>query len=258
MGRRRIHQNPSMIYPGEAKSRVPLPITEEERHAILSVAKCVSMVCIEDGGTDSSKRQYRFGTAFWISETRLLTACHIITDAGAKLNNIKVRVSPPCLSHVDPQILLRREMPSVECTVVARSHRDLIPDQISNYRDVAILDAGSYRPTQGNWLSLAAQIPSPTSTISVLGFPGYITPQWIIAHEGLNDRWRGQSTAESLLPTGHLTVTRGVAHESSGSIFRYNISTCMGMSGGCVLVEGQVVGKSISAETYYRHPRRPT
>ena len=191
---------------------------------------------------DSPRRFY--GTAIWISESRLITAGHVVTGTRGAI--LRVRVSLPGVSHVDPGHLAKKQIHSIECTPIKNFYkRNRAIQDPPNPRDIAILDAGSYKAPSGRYLSSIAGsiIPPPKSTIDVVGYPGYIKPDWIDAHEGLNDSNKGQRDAESLLPRGHLTVTRGVAHESIGSVFRYNISTCPGMSGGCVLFNGKVIGE---------------
>ena len=219
---------------------MPEPITEEETETIIKMAKCLSMVCIEEMRRDGSKKTF-WGTAFFISETRLLTAAHNVEGSQDKNTTIKIRVSAPGLSVVSPFKLARKQMQSIECDVVERIYHPV--DDLGNYMDIAILDSGSHLVPEDQWLALTSKVPSPKSTISVIGYPGAIQLAWVTDHGGLtDDDFKARGDAEALLPTGHLTLSRGVCRESLQHIIRYNISTCPGMSGGCVLLDGKAIG----------------
>jgi len=202
------------------------------------------MVFVEVVKIDGSKGRY-FGTGFFVSYNRLLTAGHIV-HPDIKYKSMVIRISLPGLSKVDSEKLAKATIPSVKCNVVDKLY---VPKSDLNlYLDLAILDSGNFTLPTKHLLNLNSTTPSHKSTISVIGYPHYISVPWIEEHEGLTDDGiKARNEAEALFPPGHLTLTRGVIHDSRQQTFQYNISTCPGMSGGCVLQGGKVVGEILNS-----------
>jgi len=200
------------------------------------------MVCIEEVMRDGSRKNF-YGTAFFISATRLLTAAHNVKGSKDKSNISQINVSRPGLSVVNAFSLAKKQMETIACTVIDKTYEPV--DDLGNYMDIAILDSNGYHVPEDKWLTLTTARPSPKSTVAVIGYPGEIQLRWISDHGGLvDDEDKAQSDAKALLPRGRLTLSRGVTRENLQHIVRYNVSTCPGMSGGCVLLDGKVVGMS--------------
>jgi V8-like Glu-specific endopeptidase len=199
------------------------------------VSKCICRVFIEEGEVDGKRRRHYFGTAFFVSETRLLTAGHNI--AGVNDRVTRISISLPGVPNVVATDMSLRKIPLVECKVIGTMYRH---DQQYS-KDIAILDSGSFR--NPDYVSLSAIIPPKEAVVDVIGYPGKIRQEWIQAQWGLKDITKGQQDAKKLLPAGSLLVTRGTV-EDSEEIMSYHISTCPGMGGSCVLYQGSVIGKN--------------
>lgn len=125
---------------------------------------------------------------------------------------------------------------TIKCKVLGALYG---PDgKISN--DLAILDAGSYNAT--NYLPLSSTVPPSNVPVDVIGYPGDILHEWIKSHEGLHALKTRQEEAERLFEKGSLTVTRGITKVVGDTII-YNISSCPGMGGSCVLYKGSIIGE---------------
>jgi V8-like Glu-specific endopeptidase len=206
---------------------------EDDKTDIIKAAKCISVVLVEETQPDRRSKRNYFGTAFFVSENLLLTAGHIIAGVNGPI--VQIRITQPGLDQVQPWQVSQRKVPTIVCKVVGTIYKRNGP--LST--DITILDSGSFR--NSTYLPLALAVPQVQSNIDVIGYPGYIKHEWIEAHEGVTDFDKGQKEAERLLPKGHLTVTRGTL-EALGPVLSYNVSTCPGMSGSCVLYKGAVVG----------------
>jgi hypothetical protein len=205
---------------------------DEDKAAIISAAKCTSLVLLEESHTDGTIRKF-YGTAFFVSENLLLTAGH--NTLGVHGVSSQIRITTPGLDLVQPWQVNQRKVPTIICKIAGTIYRRNGPSS----NDIAILDSGTYR--NSSYLSLSSAVPQIKSKVDVIGYPGYIKHEWIEAHVGVNDFDRGQKEAEKLLPKGRLTVTRGTL-EHVGPTIPYKASTCPGMSGSCVLYKGAVVG----------------
>ena len=166
---------------------------DEDKAAIISAAKCTSLVLVEESYPDGTTRKF-YGTAFFVSENLLLTAGH--NAVGVHGGNTQILITTPGLDQVQPWQVNQRRVPTIICKVAGTIYRRNGP--FSN--DIAILDSGSFR--NSSYLSLSSAVPQIKSTVDVIGYPGYIKHEWIEAHTGVNDFDRGQKEAEKLLPKG--------------------------------------------------------
>lgn len=121
-----------------------------------------------------------------------------------------------------------------DCTVVSSlyTHNGL------SERDIAILHAGSYNAAY--YLQISADAIPENAIVDVLGYPGELKSEWMRT-QVVNDVDESLNAAAKLLPKRTLTVSRGTV-QSIGSTVSYNLSTCPGMSGSCVLHRGKVIG----------------
>jgi hypothetical protein len=180
------------------------------------------------------KRRF-YGTAFFISKHLLLTAGH--NTIGVHGSIIDIRITAPGLAQVYCWQVARGNIRTIKCKVLGTIYKH--DGDVSN--DLAILDAGSYTAT--NYLSLSSTISPPNATVDVIGYPEDILHEWIRAHEGLHSFRIRQEEAERLFQKGGLTVTRGLT-KVVGNTIRYNISSCPGMGGSCVLYKGSIIGEN--------------
>jgi V8-like Glu-specific endopeptidase len=110
---------------------------------------------------------------------------------------------------------------------------------------MAILCAGSYNASADHFVELSTELPQQDEYVDVIGYPGELNTAWMRTQDRVNDIDESLKEVEKLLPKRTLTVTRGTV-KSSGSIVTYNLSTCPGMSGSCVLYKGKVIGTGSS------------
>lgn len=61
-------------------------------------------------------------------------------------------------------------------------------------------------------------------------------------HDGLKDYAASVTASNILLPPKTLTVTEGITERVYAGEAYYKLSTCKGMSGGCLLYDGTVYG----------------
>lgn len=198
------------------------------------MGKCTSLVFIEESDLNTKCKQRFYGTAFFISKHLLLTAGHNITGVHGSI--IDIRITRPGLTQVHSWQVARGNVKTIKCKVLGTIYKR--DGEVSN--DLAILDAGSYTAT--DYLSLSSIIPPTNATVDVIGYAGDILHEWIRAHEGLQAVKTRQEEAECLFQKGSLTVTRGIT-KSVGNIITYNISSCPGMGGSCVLYKGSIIGQ---------------
>jgi hypothetical protein len=214
-------------------SRINLTF-DKDKDAIIAVAKCTSFVLIEEEKVEGHSKRSYYGTAFFVSESLLLTAGHNTVGINSPISQICI--TPPGLDHVHPWKVSQRKVPTIKCKVVGRLYEQNGPAS----KDIAILHAGSYSTSK--YLPISSFVPPPDIEVDVVGYPGEITHEWIEAHVGLRNPERAQEDATRLLPKGRLTVSRGTI-KSVGATIQYSISTCPGMAGSCVLYNGLVIGK---------------
>jgi V8-like Glu-specific endopeptidase len=210
---------------------------DHDKPDILAAAKCTSFIFIEEGPADRNATPPRFyGSAFFVSPTRLLTAGHNVVGVNRPV--VRILITAPGIDKVEPWQVTRGKIATIKCELVGTIYK-----RGGLYTtDIAVLDSGTF--SSADYLSLSSTIPPSTATVDVIGYPGLIKPEWIWGHEGVADPGKGLKVANILLPTGHLTVSRGVVDstQTAGSAISYELSTCPGMSGSCVLYKGKVIG----------------
>ena len=177
----------------------------------------------------------QFGTAFFIDKKFLITAGH---NTFSKDGQIKIQIIQPGLSHVNYSKYLNGGYDTIDCTVVGSLFQVNGPAE----KDIAILYAGSYSVSVDHFVQISDNVPQQGDYVDVIGYPGEINTAWMRRQEPqVNDIDESLKDAEKLLPKRTLTVTRGTV-KSAGPIVEYNLSTCPGMSGSCVLHKGKVIG----------------
>jgi hypothetical protein len=164
------------------------PVFDDDKTAIISAAKCTSLVLIEETHHDAKSKRNYYGTAFFVSENLLLTAGHITVGVNGTITQI--RITQPGLDQVQPWQVNQRKVPTIICKIVGTIYKRNGPFST----DIAILDSGSFR--HSNFLPLSSVIPQVKSNVDVIGYPGYIKHEWIETHNGVNEFDRGKKEAE--------------------------------------------------------------
>jgi hypothetical protein len=214
---------------------VPSFVNDEAK--IITAANCtVLLVCDFTNKIGSVTRHW--GTAFFISPTHLLTAAHICfgDTPNAKLTRLFI-VHPPGLPFVNYTALATDQLTTLECTIVGTVYGK--KQCYTSMNDIAILHAGSIKVPY--YLPLSTTLPLEGAAVNVIGYPGRIQPKWIQMQPGIRDTDAGQKAAEILLPERRLTISQGKV-TATGPLISYDVSTCPGMSGACVLYNDQIVG----------------
>jgi len=108
--------------------------------------------------------------------------------------------------------------------------------------DLAILRCfGKY-----SFLPLSTVTPSERTDVHIIGYPGKTTKAWLKRRHGLElpDLESALKDAQALLPESTSTVSVGkITNIKDGDgCANYNVSTVPGISGGCLLSQGDVCG----------------
>ena len=188
---------------------------------------------IEEGKIDGNHRRQFFGTAFFVSDTKLLTAGHNI--AGVYDRVTRISISLPGAPRVPSREMSLQKSHLIDCKLVGTLYKRGGPYD----KDIAILDSGSFR--SADYVRLSSVIPPKDALVDIVGYPGEITREWIDVQWGMKNPTKGAEDAKKLLPAGSLTVTRGKVEDSEETM-SYHISTSPGMGGSCVLYQGCVIG----------------
>jgi len=197
-----------------------------------------STVCIViDISSPNGGYQRQFGTAFFIDKKFLITAGHNVFPKED--SRIKIQIIQPGLSHVNYTKYENGEYVTIDCTV-----DDSLYKKVNGpyEKDIAILHAGSYSAPIDHFVELSADLPEQDAVVDVIGYPGELGAAWMRRQDKVNDIDESLKAVAKLLPVRTLTATRGTVQSVKGSTITYNVSTCPGMSGSCVLHKGKVIG----------------
>lgn len=136
------------------------------------------------------------------------------------------------------------EISTIDCTVVKSLYGKDGPPE----KDIALLDAGSHNAADflqvHPLLDLPREYDDNLQLVDVIGYPGELKSEWMRTQK-VKDVDQSLEAVAKLLPRRTLTVTRGVL-KNIGKTVTYDLSTCPGMSGSCVLYKGKVIGISRS------------
>jgi hypothetical protein len=212
------------------------PDFDNEKTSILEASKATSLLLVES--TDSKGRHaWDFATAFFVTPTLLLTAGHAAIDSPEAVKTERYLFLPGTLCLNIDEISARKPY-AVRCNVV----ETLFKANAHVSKDIAILSSGSFESQ--SYLELSADPVPVDATIDIIGYPGEKRTNWLREkHPELKSLVEGASAGEALLPTRQLVVTRGVVKRPDYmDMTSYNISTCPGFSGSCLIYQGKVHG----------------
>jgi V8-like Glu-specific endopeptidase len=188
-----------------------------------------------------------YGTAFFVSDRRLVTAGHNAVGLDGKKYNLLI--THPGLERLNAWQVLHQKVPTIKCKIVATMYGR--HGGVS--RDIAILETESFVAI--NYLRPYPVIPAQNMVVTVIGYPNEIKREWLETLKGLSDISKAKLEATRLFKGGNLIASQGTL-ESCGSILSYHISTCPGMGGSCVLYRGMIIGRRSVKQAYYRGPCR--
>ena len=178
---------------------------------------------------DRKGRTYS-GTAFFVSETRLLTAGHLVPDGKRKiiaqrpgstwselLVDNMFRKNPPC--EIWP------------CKFIGSGHARV---------DLAVLEVEPpFKATK--FTEITQMSVRQGQKVDVVGYAGNYTNDYIQQMHGGYPRKDDFDAVSNLFPRASLIVSHGQI-EATGDELSYGVSTVKGMSGGPVLLEGRAIG----------------
>jgi len=203
---------------------------------IIKAAKATCLLFVKI--TNPQNRiQWEFATAFFVGPKLLLTAGHAALPDSRDARR-ELYIFLPGTPYLDMDNVLTGKPCTILCTVVDTIYK--VGSDKS--KDIAVLSTGNFA-TQ-NYLALATDRIPKGATVDIVGYPGEKRREWLREkHPGLRSLVDGEKAGEILLPTGKLAVTRGIVVESTvGNMTSYKISTCPGLSGSCVVSNGNVYG----------------
>jgi V8-like Glu-specific endopeptidase len=214
---------------------------DRESSQLVKAARCTVFLHVEVTHP-RGHTQRQFGTAFFIDPKHLVTAGHNVFVKETKDSTKRIRITYPGLSHVNYTQLMDGEISTIDCTLIKSFY---IKDG-SHEKDIALLHAGSHN--SADFVHLPTDIPVTTNDnlelVDVIGYPGEFNSKWMKTQK-VKDVDQSLDAVAKLLPRRTLTVTRGVLKSISTTV-AYDLSTCPGMSGSCVLYKGNVIGISHS------------
>ena len=208
---------------------------DANKHNILRASKATSLLLVQLTNS-KGESDWEYATAFFVAPNLLLTAGHAALDPP----DVKTErwVFLPGTPYLDMDQIASRDPWAIRCTVVDNMYK--AGAAIS--KDIAILSSGSFETK--HYLKLSTDLVPAKATIDVVGYPSSKKENWLRRkHPDLESLVTGATAVENLLPTRKLVVTRGVVADHRADVTSYIISTCPGLSGGCLIYNGKVHGK---------------
>ena len=212
---------------------------------LLKAGKATTCVIVEERRADGSSGR-NFGTAFFVTNTHLLTAGHVVKcSPGARIE--RIRVSYAGCKTVDAKTN------TIECNVVGNLDESDSP--ISSKFDLALLECPSQEA--GTWLPISANVGDLQvgEIVDIVGYPADLTPpqKESFKKKGcLTDYDKSMEEAKLMLRPKTLTVSRGTVEAIGNGSIRYRLSSISGMSGACVMFNGMIYGSSKHVNAYGR------
>jgi hypothetical protein len=184
---------------------------------------------------------YGGATAFFISPTKLLAASHSALKAGQI-----VRAQLPGAERVElnNEAIYKLVASTVPLICEMKVFKTFYLGRHARWTDIAILETVGINSQR--WVELDLEIRrKPGDKVDVIGYPAcHDKDRMLILHSELKDNIEEAiSDANTLLPPGQLSVSYGEIIKD-GANPTYRLSTTAGMSGGAVVLNGKVIGRS--------------
>jgi hypothetical protein len=214
------------------------PQFEKRQESLVSAAQSTCNIgvkrhVISDG-------EFACGTAFFVGPTILLTAGHVVHDSRDKI----VAEAPGALKATYfVEDLFGEPQPGVaqrfECKLVKTLFGKV------DHADISILQVlGPYKSDA--FLEVKQQIlpPECDGVVDILGYPGDYSARDVRRMHPLSQLVDANmiNDVEALFPKRELVITHGSVNHG-GNLPQYQVSTLKGMSGGPVIMNGNVIGK---------------
>ena len=206
------------------------PHFDLRRESLAKVGKstCYIAVKLPDGNVAT-------GTAFFVSESKLLTAGHMRYGAD---NEIVAQYPGAHIANLNAKELFEDDPPvsTFKCRVL---------DYRRPAADIMLLDCSASGYRASCWVDLMPSSLCPDTPVDLVGYPGLYEHQYLMDTQGRTAR-----TAEALdeisdlLPRCHLIISHGpvIGMDLSGNHASYRLSTIGGMSGSAVVRDEKAVG----------------
>jgi hypothetical protein len=173
------------------------------------------------------------GTGFFVAETLVLTAAHVVMPENCKVTAIGIKYKG--IKEVKPTDA------TIECELL-EVIPPMDPENYDPLEDLAIIKCRMRSP---QFLRLSTEKPSKGDDVQIVGYPGNVDKDWLSSrHPSVTDPDSDIEVVKQLLPRRKLTVSEGKVSEIKDGCARHGVSTIPGMSGGCLVYQGQVCGKS--------------
>lgn len=200
---------------------------------LVNAARATACLIVDHRQPDG-KLSTSYGTAFFVADTLLLTAGHNLISRNGTIERIGITYAG-CK-------IVDRESNSLDCKILYTLYNGP-PDSLAT-DDIAILECFGHATKI--FLPLARTVGGlfPGAVVDVIAYPGTIQEKWLEEYhqEKLDDYIASAKDARGMLQPKTLTVTRGPIVEIKDGLISYKLSTCRGMSGGCLIFQGEVYG----------------
>jgi V8-like Glu-specific endopeptidase len=214
-------------------SRAPYPRFNNNDPCLLDAGSATACLIVQERFPDKPRKRY--GTAFFVTRTSLLTAGHNVQLSEGALEIMDIRIYYAGWKDVTtcPNTL--------ECTLVANLYKGGTSGRQGSLTDIAVLDCQGHNAEVHMQLSINVDALQPGIFVDVVGYPQHLMPE---QKHSLKLPETKLEDAGKMLPACVLTATRGQIKTRGNGVFEYNNSTLPGMSGACVIFDGQVYGTS--------------
>ena len=210
-----------------------------DREAVLYNVRMSTCRISYEVKTATGNRSYGGGTAFFISPTKLLTACH-----SALQPEQTVRAQMPGVEKVElnDEAICKLDRKTVTMNLQMRVVKTFYLGNHARWTELAMLETVGINYDKWVELDLDSQL-EPGDKVDVVGYPGsHDKSRMLILHPEVKDNVdEAMADADVLLPPGQLSVSFGEIIRD-GKNPTYRLSTTAGMSGGAVMFNGRVIG----------------
>lgn len=221
--------------------RLPRAFKEDDEGLLLAARATCGLYSIKY--QRMGKPRATQGTAFFVTQSHLLTAGHNVLDENGICAD-EISITPPGCQAKLEHTWKNRTL--ISCKLVGTIHTP-----INRYRgenDIAILECSNINT--GHFLPLADDDDALLEGVDVdiVGYPSKIKNDWVEQHESVEKEYALSEGAindlTKLLTPLKLIITRGPIERIANGVIAYRISTSPGLSGGCLMYNGKVYGKT--------------